>query len=120
MLRAATRVETVGHDVQTVHRLFKRMAVLGHQAGPSAIFPANSGSILRIFVAGIRRRPSRWMRPAPAVALTQCVVFVANHGRCPLTGIVEQVGVANGATSPISSCPAGSPIASRRSTSRRS
>jgi hypothetical protein len=67
----------------------------------SAIFLLNSAAILHIFIAGVRNRPSRWTGAALAVAFTEVAVFVVNRGRCPLTGLVEQLGAESGRVSDI-------------------
>ena len=71
-------------------------AVVGIKLVHSAIFLVNSAAIAHIFVAGIRDRPSRWTGPALAVALAESAVFVANRGRCPLTGLAERLGAESG------------------------
>jgi hypothetical protein len=60
-----------------------------------------SASIVHIFVAGIRGRPSRWTGAAILAALTESLVFVANGGRCPLTRVVENLGAESGRVSDI-------------------
>lgn len=67
----------------------------------SLIFLMNSAAILHVFVAGILNRPSRWTRPALAVALTEVAVFVVNRRRCPLTDLVENLGAEHGRVSDI-------------------
>lgn len=67
----------------------------------SAIFLVNSVSIVHIFWAGLRNRPSRWTGFALIAALGESVVFVVNRGRCPLTGLVEHLGAENGRVSDI-------------------
>jgi hypothetical protein len=67
----------------------------------SAIFLVNSASVLHIFWAGVRRRPSRWTRFALMAALAESAVFVVNRGRCPLTGVVTDLGAENGRVSDI-------------------
>jgi hypothetical protein len=67
----------------------------------SAIFVVNAASVVHIFWAGVRNRPSRWTRFALVAALSESVVFVVNRGRCPLTSIVEHLGAENGRVSDI-------------------
>lgn len=67
----------------------------------SAIFLANSISIVHIFWAGVRNRPSRWTGLALAAALGESAVFVVNRGRCPLTTLVEYLGAESGRVSDI-------------------
>jgi hypothetical protein len=83
------------------HTALRRTSIVGVKLIHSAIFLVNVASILHIFWAGVRGRPSRWTGPALAAALTECAVFVANRGRCPLTGLVESLGAENGRVSDI-------------------
>ena len=80
---------------------WRRLAVVAIKALHSLIFLVNSAAIMHIFTAGIRNRPTSWTRAALAVALTEVVVFVANHRRCPLTDLVESLGAENGRVSDI-------------------
>jgi hypothetical protein len=80
---------------------WRRWAIVGVKLVHSAIFLVNSAAILHLFEAGLRDHPSRWTRPALAVALTESAVFVANRGRCPLTGLAEGLGAASGRVSDI-------------------
>jgi hypothetical protein len=67
----------------------------------SAIFVMNSASIVHIFWAGVRNRPSRWTQFALIAALGESAVFVVNRGQCPLTNLVEHLGAENGRVSDI-------------------
>jgi len=67
----------------------------------SAIFLANAAAILHVFYAGLLGRRSRWTAPAVMLAFVECGVFVANRGRCPLTGMVEDLGAESGSVSDI-------------------
>jgi hypothetical protein len=67
----------------------------------SAIFVVNAASVVHIFLAGLRNRPSRWTRFALVAALSESVVFVVNRGRCPLTSLVEDLGAESGRVSDI-------------------
>jgi hypothetical protein len=80
---------------------WRRGAIVGIKLVHSAIFLVNSAAILHLFVAGLRDRPSRWTGPALAAALTESAVFVANHGRCPLTDVTECLGAEDGRVSDI-------------------
>jgi hypothetical protein len=81
--------------------LWRSSAIVGIRVVHSVIFLVNSAAILHIFVTGLRDRPSRWTGPALAAALTESTVFVANHGRCPLTDLAESLGAENGRVSDI-------------------
>ncbi len=80
---------------------WRRGAIVIIKLVHSAIFLLNSASILHIFWAGVRNRPSRWTGPALAAALVESIVFVAGRGRCPLTTMVENLGADNGRVSDI-------------------
>jgi hypothetical protein len=67
----------------------------------SLIFLVNSASVELILWSGLTGRRSRWIRLALAAALTETAVFVTNHGRCPLTGLVEELGADDGRVSDI-------------------
>jgi hypothetical protein len=77
----------------------RRGAIVSLRLAHSAIFLVNSASILHIFWAGVRGRPSRWTGPALAAALTESAVLVANRGRCPLRGLAEGLGAESGRVS---------------------
>jgi hypothetical protein len=79
----------------------RRVAIVGVKVVHSAIFLVNVASILHVFRAGVWGRPSRWTGPALTAALGECLVFVANRGRCPLTDIVERLGADSGRVSDI-------------------
>jgi hypothetical protein len=78
---------------------WRRGAIVGIKVVHSVIFLVNSAAVLHLFWAGVRDRPSRWTSPALVAALAECVVFVANRGRCPLTSAVEALGADNGRVS---------------------
>lgn len=67
----------------------------------TGIFIAISAGILHIFWAGVTNRPSRWTRPAIALAVGEVLVFLLNRGRCPLTQMAEDLGAENGRVSDI-------------------
>lgn len=81
--------------------LWRSSAIVAIKLVRSAIFLVNSAAILHLFVAGLRDRPSRWTGAALAVALAESTVFVANHGRCPLTDVAEGLGAESGRVSDI-------------------
>ena len=67
------------------------LTITAVKAVHSAIFLLNAVATVHIFLSGLRGRPSRWTRPALAVALTESVIFVANGFRCPLTEVVRKL-----------------------------
>ena len=76
-------------------------AVLVVKVVHTAWFALVSASIIHIFVAGLRNRPSRWTGPALVAAFLEVAVFVANAGQCPLTRLAESLGAPNGRVSDI-------------------
>jgi hypothetical protein len=80
---------------------WRRAAIVGIKLLHSGIFLLNSAAILHTFVVGVAGRPSRWTGPALVVAFAEVVVFLANHGRCPLTDLVEYLGAEDGRVSDI-------------------
>jgi hypothetical protein len=76
-------------------------AIVAIKAVHSLIFLVNSISVILVFWAGLSGRWSRWTSPALAAALIESGVFVANHGRCPLTGLAEDLGAESGRVSDI-------------------
>jgi hypothetical protein len=88
-------------DGRAAHATWRRAAIAAIKLVHSAIFLVNAASILHILWAGLSGRRSRWTGPALAAALTESAVFVLNHGRCPLTGLVEDLGAASGGVSDI-------------------
>jgi hypothetical protein len=74
-------------------------AIVAITAVHSLIFLVNSTSVILVFWAGLSSRWSRWTSPALAAALIESAVFVANNGRCPLTGLAEDLGAESGRVS---------------------
>src|SRR5690349_19587073 len=93
--------ESVLHHQRPTLTQGRRAAIAGIKLVHSMIFLVNSAAVLHIFWAGMSNRPSRWTPPAIAVALAESAVFVANHGRCPLTSLVEDLGAEHGRVSDI-------------------
>jgi hypothetical protein len=87
--------------MSTQNAALRRAAIVGVKLIHSAIFLVNVASILHIFWAGVWARSSRWTGLALVAALTECVVFVANRGHCPHTGLVESLGAESGRVSDI-------------------
>ncbi|HZT05482.1 MAG TPA: hypothetical protein VFC51_00485 [Chloroflexota bacterium] len=76
MDRPNTRAEWLITAVKAVH---------------SAIFLSIAVSILHVFFAGLRGRPSHWTGLALTVALGESAVFALNRFRCPLTEVVRDL-----------------------------
>ena len=83
---------------------WRRWTIVGMKTVHSAIFLVNSVSVLIVFwtgVSGCRSRRTLRASPALAATLTESLVFVLNRGRCPLTGLVENLGAESGRVSDI-------------------
>jgi hypothetical protein len=80
---------------------WRRTAIAGIKLVHSAIFLVNAASVLHVFWVGVLGRPTRWTGFALAAALGETTVFLANRGRCPLTGLVETLGAESGRVSDI-------------------
>jgi hypothetical protein len=80
---------------------WRQAAIFTIKAVHSAIFLVNSASVVHVFWVGVTGRRSRWTPPTLAIALAESAVFVVNRGRCPLTGLVENLGAESGRVSDI-------------------
>ncbi len=67
----------------------------------SAIFVVLLGSILRFTWDGLRGRFDRATAVAAGLVAVEIGVFLANRGRCPLTGVAEDLGADDGRVSDI-------------------
>jgi len=67
----------------------------------SAIFLVLLGSILRFTADGLRGRFDRATAVAAGLVAIEIGVFLANRGRCPLTGVAEGLGAEDGRVSDI-------------------
>ncbi len=67
----------------------------------SAIFVVLLGSILRFTADGWRGRLDRTTAIAAGLVTVEIGVFFANRGRCPLTGVAEDLGAEDGRVSDI-------------------
>jgi hypothetical protein len=80
----------------TDHALLRRMAIDAIKLVHTAIFAVVSTSVLYVFWAGVRARPTRWTGRAIAIVLAESAVFVGNRWRCPLTILAEELGSDHG------------------------
>ena len=60
------------------------------------IFLLMSAAILYVLYSGLTRRYDAWLVIALGAVVLECVVFLANNRRCPLTKWARQYGDANG------------------------
>jgi hypothetical protein len=58
-------------------------------------------AVLYLLVAGLRGRSDRRAAFAGAVVAGESVIFLANGGRCPLTGLAESLGAESGSVTDI-------------------
>ena len=78
-----------GKNVASTH-VKRRTLVFLIKLVHSAIFLANAGSILEVFVAGVRGCPSSRTRLALTLSLGESALYVASGCRCPLTELVRR------------------------------
>ena len=62
----------------------------------TVIFLGMSAAILYILYSGLTRTHDRWVVVALAAVLFECVVFLANNRRCPLTDWARRYGDMSG------------------------
>jgi hypothetical protein len=79
----------------------RNSAIVAIKIVHSVIFLVESASVAVIFALGLTGGHSRWLKPALAAALAETAIFVANRGRCPLTGVAEELGAESGRVSDI-------------------
>ncbi len=89
----------MGHNARVTRR--RSLAIFGLKLVHSLIFLTVSTSILHVFYAGVRNRPSRLTRWALGFALGECAVFVVNRGTCPITDVTRWLGAENARVSDI-------------------
>jgi hypothetical protein len=58
-------------------------------------------AMLYLLAAGLRRRSDRRVALAGAVVAGESMIFLANGGRCPLTGLAESLGAERGSVTDI-------------------
>jgi hypothetical protein len=79
----------------------RAFALFAVKAVHSAIFLVLLGSILRFTADGWRGRRDRTTAIAAGLVAVEIGVFLANRGRCPLTGVAEDLGADDGRVSDI-------------------
>jgi hypothetical protein len=73
-----------------------RTMLLGIKTLHTVIFLVMSAAILYILYSGLTRRYDGWLVVALAAVILECVVFLANNRRCPLTKWAREYGDASG------------------------
>jgi hypothetical protein len=81
--------------------MLSRAALVAVKAVHSAVFLAVLGSILWLVATGLVGRRSRSVAVAASLVAGESLVFVANHGVCPLTPVAERLGADDGSVSDI-------------------
>lgn len=79
----------------------RAVALFAVKAVHSAIFVVLLGSILRFTADGWRGRRDRTTAVAAGLVIVEIGVFLSNRGRCPLTGVAEELGAEDGRVSDI-------------------
>ncbi|MBI1279813.1 MAG: hypothetical protein GC179_16920 [Anaerolineaceae bacterium] len=70
--------------------------LVGIKTVHTIIFLGMSAAILYVLYCGLTRTYNRWLGVALAMVILECVVFVANGRRCPLTKWARYYGDASG------------------------
>ncbi len=65
----------------------------------TVVFVALGAGVLETFRAGIFQRPSRATGPAIVATFGEGLILLASGNRCPLTGLAEDMGAADGRVS---------------------
>ena len=73
-----------------------RTVLLGIKTLHTAIFLVMSAAILYVLYSGLTRHYDGWLIVALAAVVLECVVFLANNRRCPLTKWARDYGDASG------------------------
>lgn len=73
-----------------------RRIVLGIKTLHTLIFLVMSAAILYILYSGLTRTYNSWLVVALAAVILECIVFVVNKRRCPLTKWARYYGDASG------------------------
>jgi hypothetical protein len=76
-------------------------AIAAVKAVHSVIFLGMAACVLDTLYAGITGRVSALTAISIAVILVEGVILLLNHGRCPLTDLVEHLGSEHGSVSDI-------------------
>jgi hypothetical protein len=79
----------------------RRAALFAVKGAHTLIFFALSAGVLETVRAGVSKRPSRATAPAIAATIGEGIVLLASDNRCPLTGLAEDLGAADGRVSDI-------------------
>jgi hypothetical protein len=79
----------------------RRVALYAVKGGHTLVFLALGAGVLETVRAGVRGHPSRATGPAIAATIGEGVILFANGNRCPLTGLAEELGAADGRVSDI-------------------
>src|SRR5690348_671874 len=65
------------------------------------IFALLSGCVLYVLASGVFNRITFWTWGAALAIVVEGLVLFASGGRCPLTGVAERLGAADGSVSDI-------------------
>ena len=82
--------------VKTNTPRLNKTILLGIKTLHTLIFLVMSAAILYVLYSGLIRRYDGWLVVALAAVILECVVFLANNRRCPLTKWAKQYGDSTG------------------------
>ena len=74
----------------------RRLMLIGIKSLHTLIFLVMSAAIVYVLYAGVVRRYDGWLLLALGAVILECVVYLANNRRCPLTKWARQYGDATG------------------------
>jgi hypothetical protein len=80
---------------------WRRLMLVGVKAAHSLIYFSIESCMGYIIYAGMKRREDRRVAIAAGVVVGECIIFLGNRCRCPLTGLAENLGAANGSVTDI-------------------
>lgn len=76
--------------------MVNRLVLLGIKTLHTLIFLVMSAAILYVLYSGLTRTYDGWLIVALAAVILECIVFLANNRRCPLTKWAKLYGDSTG------------------------
>ncbi len=79
-------------DLGTVSNARRRLGVIGIKSLHSLIYLVMSASILYVVVCGLVGRRDVWLAVAVGLVTLECLVYLGNRARCPLSDLAVRLG----------------------------
>jgi len=79
----------------------RKPALVGLKAVHSLIYFSVEFCVGYLIYAGLKGRKDRRTAIAAAIVIGECIIFLGNGCRCPLTGLAEDLGAAHGSVTDI-------------------